>query len=167
MVILAAIAKEAAKTGKKTKRGQDRYLAKPLLSENEKKWYRTIKEAAPHVEIFGQVAMNQLLTGAGEQRWSAQGKIRPRSIDFVLLNADLEVVLAIEIDDRSHERPGRKLEDATKSWALECAEIPLLRIKATPILPSEVVKRMIVETLAAKAREKAAAKAAPVRTKNN
>jgi very-short-patch-repair endonuclease len=155
-VILLMLAKAAAKqkTGVQ-KSGEERYKATPLLSENEKAWFNAIREALPHAHVFAQVALNQLVKAEGPKWRSAKNKIDPRSIDFVVLNPELAVLLAIEIDDRSHKLEKRQADDAKKNKALADAEITLLRFPATPVLATETVKARIVETLAAKARARA------------
>lgn len=141
LIFIAAVGK-----AKKTQPGEDVYKKEKLLSENEKQWYRAIKEAAPNTHIFGQVAMNRLLTGT---ELAARNKIAPRSIDFVLLKENLDVLMAIEIDDRSHNAPKRKNGDATKTHALKSAGIPLLRIPATPLLTSTEIKKRMADMLIA------------------
>lgn len=109
----------------------------------------------PHAHVFGQVALNQLVKVANGQQWrSAKNKIDPRSIDFVVLNPDLAVLLTIEIDDKSHQTAKRKFDDEKKNVALRSADIPLLRIPATPTLPVEEIKKRIVATIAAHARSR-------------
>lgn len=156
-VFLVVLAKAAAEAKRKKAGEGDRYSGKPLLSENEKAWFNTLKEAVPHAHVFAQVALNQLVKaeGRGAQWRSAKNKIDPRSIDFVLLNPDLSVLMAIEIDDRSHREQKRQADDAKKTKALTDAEITLLRFAATPVLPPEKVKMQILEAIVAKAKAKA------------
>jgi very-short-patch-repair endonuclease len=130
----------------------ERYAAKPLLSENEKAWFKAIRSALPHAHVFAQVALNQLVKAEGPKWRSAKNKIDPRSIDFVLLNPDLAVLLAIEIDDRSHQQEKRQADDAKKNKALHDADIPLIRFSATPVLAESEIKRRVVEVLTAKAK---------------
>jgi very-short-patch-repair endonuclease len=130
----------------------ERYVAKPLLSENEKAWFKAIRGALPHAHVFAQVALNQLVKAEGPRWRSAKNKIDPRSIDFVLLNPDLGVLLAIEIDDKSHQQKKRQADDAKKNKALADADIPLIRFPATPLLAEGEIKRRVVEAIAAKAK---------------
>ena len=131
-------------------RRKDAYRAKPLLTENEKKWYKAIKEAAPNAHVFAQVALNQLVRAEGSSSawYSAHNKINARSLDFVVLNNDMNAILAIEIDDRSHLKAKRQADDEKKNNALQQAGIPLLRIPATPVLTGDQVKLKIVDKIA-------------------
>jgi very-short-patch-repair endonuclease len=154
-LIAVALIKAAAKGNHKKNDDEERYAAKPLLTKNEKDWYNTIRAALPHAHVLAQVALNQLVKAEGPKWRSAKNKIDPRSIDFVVMNAELEVLMAIEIDDRSHKLEKRQTDDAKKNKALDDAEITLIRFPATPALPTEEVKKRIVDALAAKARKKA------------
>lgn len=155
-VVVSAIASAVKKKGGGGK-AADQYSAKPLLSENEKQWFALIKTALPNAHLLGQVALNQLVKAEGKNWRAAKNKIGPRSIDFVLLNNEFAVALAIEIDDRSHKRKDRQADDEKKANALRQAGIPLLRIPATPLLSGDEVKARVVEAIATHARLKKAA----------
>jgi very-short-patch-repair endonuclease len=142
----------ARKLKPKASSTDEHYVAKPLLTENEKAWFKAIRAAVPHAHVFAQVALNQLVRAEGQKFRSAQNRIDPRSLDFVLLNPDLAVLLAIEIDDKSHNSQKPQAADASKDKALHDAEITLLRFPATPVLSEEEIKRRVVEAIAAKAK---------------
>lgn len=57
--------------------------------------------------------------------------IAPKHLDFVLGHpTTFRVVLAIEVDDRSHARPDRQARDEFVNQALYAAGVPLVRIRA-------------------------------------
>jgi very-short-patch-repair endonuclease len=154
-LIVLVFLNAAIKLRPKAPAGGERYVSKPLLTENEKAWFKAIREALPHAHVFAQVALNQLVKPEGPKWRSAKNKIDPRSIDFVLLNPDLNVLLAIEIDDKSHKLEKRQADDAKKNKALRDADISLLRFSAMPVLSSEEIKRRVIEALAARAKANA------------
>lgn len=155
LILIALLFVAAIKSKKPAGTTEHKYLAKPLLTNNEKEWFTAIRGAVPHAHVFGQVALNQLVKAANGQQWrSAKNKIDPRSIDFVVLNTELKVLLAIEIDDRSHQAAKRQADDQKKNVALRSAGIPLLRIPATPALPEYELKRRIVEAIAEHSRNR-------------
>ncbi|WP_296560014.1 DUF2726 domain-containing protein [Pigmentiphaga sp.] len=125
----------------------DQYRVKPLLTDNEKRWFQLIKSALPNEYLSVQVALNQLVKAEGKNWRAAKNKIDPRSIDFIVMNSEFAVTLAIEIDDRSHKRQDRQTDDEKKTNALRQAKIPLLRIPATPLLTSDEVKTRIASAL--------------------
>jgi len=137
----------AAKKGTKA-RVEEKYSAKNLLSENEKKWFAAFKEAFPNAHVLAQVALNQLVKAEGAKWRSAKNKIDPRSIDFVLLSPALNVLMAVEIDDKSHRLEQRRADDEKKNKALRDAGIILMRFPALPVPTSENLKKAVVETLA-------------------
>lgn len=63
-------------------------------------------------------------------RQSALNRINRKHIDFVICNpADLSILCAVELDDRSHNRTDRKERDQFIDKALDTAGIPILHIK--------------------------------------
>jgi hypothetical protein len=64
-------------------------------------------------------------------RQSAFNRIAGKHIDFIVCNAnDLSIVGAIELDDKSHLKKGRRERDRLLDKALEAASIPMFRVKA-------------------------------------
>ena len=64
-----------------------------------------------------------------EKRQSYFNRIQSKHIDFVLCNkSELKPILAIELDDSSHQHPDRIKRDEFVDNALEHAGLPLLRI---------------------------------------
>jgi very-short-patch-repair endonuclease len=82
--------------------------------------------------LFAQVPLTRLvkLPSGLEKRQSWQNRIDRKSVDFVLCEPRmLRPVLAIELDDSSHEREDRKQRDGLVERILEKAGVPLLRRK--------------------------------------
>lgn len=149
LVVLTVFSQFFAKKKSSSKQAEEKYSAKNLLTENEKKWFAAFKEAFPNAHVFAQVALNQLVKAEGARWRSAKNKIDPRSIDFVLLSPDLNVLMAVEIDDRSHRLEKRQADDEKKNKALRDAGIILMRFPALPVPTGENLKTAVVETLAA------------------
>jgi hypothetical protein len=55
-------------------------------------------------------------------------KALPMHLDFILIDNTGKIILAIELDDSSHNTPKAKYRDSIKNDALKKANIPLLRI---------------------------------------
>ncbi|MFJ2989637.1 DUF2726 domain-containing protein [Collimonas sp. NPDC087041] len=68
--------------------------------------------------------------------------IRGKSLDFVVCNKALEIVAAIEIDDKSHSRADRKKADATKNNAMQMAGIDLIRWSANALPSIEQIREI-------------------------
>jgi hypothetical protein len=59
------------------------------------------------------------------------------SPDFLILNPDMGIVAAVELDDATHTRDNRRQADARESHALKSAGVPLIRwdARACPTRP--------------------------------
>jgi hypothetical protein len=80
--------------------------------------------------LFAQVPLTRLvkLPSGVEKRQSWQNRIDRKSVDFVLCEPrGLRPVLAIELDDSSHEREDRKTRDGLVEKIFEKAGVRLLR----------------------------------------
>ena len=61
----------------------------------------------------------------------AHNKINRKHVDFVLCDTkSMQPLIAIELDDRSHNRPDRQKRDEFVDGVFEAADLPLLHIKA-------------------------------------
>lgn len=71
--------------------------------------------------------------GSGGGWQAAQNKIDRKHFDFVLIDAETtRPLLAIELDDRTHDRPDRRRRDGFVEAACDAAGLPLLRVRARP-----------------------------------
>ncbi len=104
-----------------------------LITKAELKFYRVLKQSvAGDWEIFAMVRIADLVrVKQGTRKYrSWLNKILAKHIDFVLCDpATLQPVCAIELDDRSHDRPERQDRDALVNAIFSSAEFPLLRIR--------------------------------------
>jgi very-short-patch-repair endonuclease len=126
---------------------EKRYFSKRLLTENEKEFFLRLKEALPAHHVMAQVSMGALIDvknwGSRQhwQYWQRRSDFDKKIIDFVVLNADLEVVTIIELDDRSHD--GKKAKDRERDEMVASAGYPTIRYQSTP------EQRPSVQTIAA------------------
>ncbi len=104
-----------------------------LVTDAELRFYHVLTESASEdYTIFAMVRMADLLRVREEtqKRQSWQNKINQKHIDFVLCDPEsLEPQLAIELDDRSHQRADRQRRDEFVNEAMSAASLPLLRVK--------------------------------------
>jgi hypothetical protein len=106
-----------------------------VLSRPEQGLYRRLLQALPNKLVFAQVQLSRFLKvkrGVPRQTWF--NRISQLSANFLVLNSDTSVVVAIELDAASHERPRRRDADARKTHALQSAGIRLVRwhVRALP-----------------------------------
>jgi hypothetical protein len=115
-----------------------RYVGRQaLLTMPERILYQRLREALPDKLIFSQVAVNQLIDSKSAEGaskavdFSLFGKISGKSFDFVVCDENTAPLVAVELDDSSHQRSDRKKADAQKNEACEQAGIRLVRFKVS------------------------------------
>ena len=122
-----------------------------FLTRAEHECYDALVEAVgTEYRIFAQVHLPTLVdhTIRGQDWRAALAHINRKSVDFVLCDkAYLSPKLAIELDDKSHERPDRQERDREVERILREAGVPLLRLENRgSFSPSELTQK-IKETL--------------------
>ena len=112
------------------------YKRKAAMTQVERKLYYTICNALKNdkVIILAQVNMTGFLTWDGDNH-RAFNHICRKSVDFLICDKEANPLVAIELQDKTHERIDRKLSDKTKAEALKIAKIPLV-LFYTRTLPS-------------------------------
>lgn len=127
LVILAEILFGKKKLGYQYNRKQF------FMSRSEHEFFDALMTAVgDRFYIFAQVHLPTLLDHRikGQNWMGAFSHISQKSVDFVLCDKDyISPKLAIELDDKSHERPDRIDRDGEVERMLNEAGLPLLRIK--------------------------------------
>ncbi len=104
-----------------------------FLTRAEHECYDALVEAVgAEYRIFAQVHLPTLVdhTVRGQDWRAALAHINRKSVDFVLCDkAYLSPKLAIELDDKSHERTDRQERDREVERILREAGVPLLRLE--------------------------------------
>lgn len=149
MSTLLAILKLKEGQNKKTEYQYTR--KKFFLTRAEHEFYNALVDAVGgEYRIFAQVHLPILVDHAirGQNWRAALAHINRKSVDFVLCDKTyLSPKLAIELDDKSHERPDRQERDREVERILREAGVPLLRLENRDSFnPDELVER-IEETL--------------------
>lgn len=104
-----------------------------LLSQGELAFYRVLVRALPeHLGIAPKVRLADVLRCSADG-WKRGyfGKIAQKHLDFVIIQqSSARLLMAIELDDRSHERRDRRERDAFVDRAMATAGLPLLHVPA-------------------------------------
>ena len=81
-----------------------KFLRKRLLTANEKDFYSKLRAAVPEFPVLAQVSMGALMEGrhASGKHLQARAKFAQKIVDFVVLDSQYEVIVLIELDDRTH-----------------------------------------------------------------
>lgn len=122
-----------------------------FLTKAEHEFYNALVQAVGQdYIIFAQVHLPTLLDNkVVGQNWNAAFRhISQKSVDFVLCDkAYVSPKLAIELDDKSHDRPDRQDRDIEVERILKGAGMPLLRIQNHGIFNSQDLAQKIRATL--------------------
>lgn len=111
------------------------FYKKEPLTKPEKILYQRLINALPEYIILSQVQLSRFLgvkKGFNFHQWN--NRINRMSIDFLICNKDFNIITAVELDDKSHEKPERIKADKKKNKALADAGIKLIRwnVKTMP-----------------------------------
>ena len=137
-IVLGALAALAARRRAPTKRtaaglpyGRQKYL----MSAAERSLFGVLEQAVQgEYRIFAKVRVADLLyvTKGATERQGHLNRVTSKHIDFVLCDRDaLRPVLAVELDDSSHDAPERQKRDTFLDDAFRAAALPLLHVKAS------------------------------------
>lgn len=105
-----------------------------IMTPAEAKLFRRLETiAGDRYYAFPQVHLSSLLDHRvrNGQSWKgALSKIQRKSVDFVLVDkVGLKTMYAVELDDRTHDRPDRQERDDMVARCLLDADIPLVRLR--------------------------------------
>ena len=104
---------------------------------------------AEEYEIFPKVRLlDVLIVKAEAGRQAALNRVQAKHLDFLLCErGTFRPVLALELDDSSHQRPARKARDAFVEEVLEVIGLPALRFPVTRTYDPREIARLIKATL--------------------
>lgn len=123
------------------------FIAKKPLTPPEQALYFRLIDALPQQIVLAQVPMTSFLRVRRGQTWSEwHSRISQKSVDYLICERDFSIVMAIELDDASHDSPARVHADATKSRALTSAGVTLVRWRTTA-MPDVAAIRSIVDDI--------------------
>ena len=124
---------------------------KALVTKSELRFYKSLRKATlDDWEVFAMVRIADLLkvTQNTAKRRTWLNKILSKHIDFVLCDPNtLEALVAIELDDISHQRPERIERDKFVNLAFESAGLPLLRIPVESSYKAREIRDLIEDVL--------------------
>jgi Protein of unknown function (DUF2726) len=116
------------------------YVKRPLTQVEQVLYHRLVRALPEHI-VLAQVQVSRVLgvkKGHNFHEWN--NRINRLSYDFVVCAKDATVLVAIELDDRSHESDTRAATDAKKNKATAAAGVRLVRWQAKS-LPDEAAIR--------------------------
>lgn len=117
-----------------------------IMTKAERKCFFSLNEAVGgDYDVFPQIHLPSILNHKinGQKWFGAFRHIDEKSVDFVLCRkSDLFPILAIELDDWSHERPERQKRDKEIERILRGANLPLLRLQDNSDTPEVLFSKI-------------------------
>ena len=106
------------------------YVKRPLLTASELRFFREMEcTVGPEYLIIIKPRLADLFEVNEAGRWGDFCRISQKHVDFVVLDQKtMEPVVALELDDRSHQRKDRIERDKFVNAVFEGCGLPLLRI---------------------------------------
>jgi len=130
------------------------YVLKPsLFSPAERSFLGCLDTVLPpNFRVFAKVRLADIYNvqkTPDRSAWqSAQNKISGKHVDFLLCRVtDLSPVLAIELDDATHEREDRRKRDLFLDEIFAASNLPLLRFKVQKAYRTEDIVRRLNEAM--------------------
>lgn len=132
-----------------------KYSTKPtLMTPAEAVFFKILRNTIPEAPIFPKVRVADVLEATN--RWSGDFlRISQKHFDWVLCHPEtFEPIIAIELDDSSHQSAKAKSSDATKNEAAHEAGLTLLRFRWQREYDEESIRRKIADAVNAHADRK-------------
>lgn len=102
----------------------------PIMTPTEVIFFKKLQQAMPEYLIFGQVQLSRIIAPDEDETDKSfwLNRISRMSVDYVIVDADYQTtLLAIELDDWTHDNKHRQKADEKKDKALSSAGIAVLR----------------------------------------
>ncbi len=119
-------------------------FACPVLSKPEQVLYQRLVKVFPDLLVLPQVSISQFIrVRKGANFYRVFNRYNRLTADFVVCSIDFQVLAAIELDDRSHDRPARLAADERKTAVMQAAGIPLHRLNVNPMPDEKALRELL------------------------
>lgn len=128
------------------------YRRKSLLTKAETSFYHVLRQTVgDEYKIVCMVRLADIFEVQVEEGWRGHfNRISAKHIDFVLCDPQtMETVIAIELDDKSHQRKSRIERDRFIDDLFRRCEFPLLRVKCRATYSIKALRDLIQEAIPA------------------
>ena len=105
---------------------------KYFFSAAERSFYEILRRLASDHTVFAKVRLADVVhVNKGSEAWQSHfNRISAKHLDFLLCDRNLAPVVAIELDDSSHDEGGRRSRDDFVDQVLASAALPLIHVCA-------------------------------------
>jgi predicted RNA-binding Zn-ribbon protein involved in translation (DUF1610 family) len=118
-----------------------------FLSPAEASFFQVLRSAAgENLLVFPKVSLKDLFYVARpDKNISYNNQINQKHVDFVLCDpSTLKPILAVELDDSSHQRADRASRDEFVNRVFQDAGLPLLRFPVKPSYPIQEIRSSVM-----------------------
>lgn len=138
-VVMAITPKKASEKQPKLNLDNLPYTKKALLSKAEYNFFRAMQFYCPGMIICPKVGLIDILDPPrGKEYMKYFGHLGKKHVDFLLVHPEsMEIICAVELDDKSHQKDKAKQNDDFKNAAFKASGIPLIRIQAKEAYTAE------------------------------
>ncbi len=154
LALFVVLATVSAIIGQKRVRRYEYAVKNSVMSASENEFYNILLDIVQgQYFVFPQVHLDAFLDyKVRGQSWIGAWKhINQKSVDFLICDLDSrKPLLAIELDDRSHEREARIERDEEVGYIFEDAHLLLLRFKNQREYNLEEIRQRVFERIPAK-----------------
>ena len=131
-------------------------LKEEFLTNNETKLLKALiqvvqdikKQYNINLQIFSQVALNQIIKINNTREKELYEYIKNKSIDFALYDIETNnIYCCIELDDKTHETKERIQRDLIVNRIFKNLNLKLIHIKTQKYYDQEEIKKLILEKI--------------------
>ena len=127
------------------------FATMPIMTDSEVLFFQKLSRALPDYHIFVQVQLSRIIEASSDDTAERRfwfNRICRQSVDYVVVADDLQTtVVAIELDDWTHDSKARQKADDKKDKALASAGIPIVRFHAERMPSVEVLRYELLEVI--------------------
>ncbi len=125
------------------------YELQSLLTPPELKLFHIISSSinTKHYYVIPQTSLLSLMKIKFENDKEAWAKISNRRLDFLITDKNFKPILAIELDDKSHDLPHRQKRDIEVEEVLSGIGLKLVRFKLSTLEHPKLIHKTIKKAL--------------------
>lgn len=125
------------------------FRQKYLLSKSERYFYKILRDIVTPNHVVPKVRLADLVDADKRHHLWLQNfrRICSKQIDFVVCDAALSPLIAVELDDSSHQRPDRRARDRDVDRIFEIASLPILHVPVQKEYSAREIEQQLLAKL--------------------
>lgn len=119
-----------------------------VFSAGERSLYEILRRLTPEHTVFAKVRLAELVDVKGTvSRQTHLNRIDQKHVDFVVCDKNLAPLLAIELDESSHQRRDRRARDEFVDEVLAAAALPVIHVREQGGYMMDEIHRLVAPYL--------------------